>query len=214
MGGSCERWVATATAGPAVVRRRSRVVPPEPLASDLSSLSYRHKKTGRGSGPLPAFLSWGGCSNGPFESPESAGMNPAARSTRFYGANCVSSAVFANSPRPTLAPRNSPLLFNDIRVFIKWQSPNSKSLDRRKSLWGAGIGIFGSREFGALMRGGCLRSSSDHPKLFRLVASAGSRPSVLTELNPRIRSRNCDALTLTHRTPISRQLDSAHVEQS
>jgi hypothetical protein len=38
--------------------------------------SHTHKKTGRGSGPLPAFLSWGGCSNGPFESPGDRGDEP------------------------------------------------------------------------------------------------------------------------------------------
>jgi hypothetical protein len=49
--------------------------------------SHTHKKTGRGSGPLPAFLSWGGCSNGPFESPGGPWGDPTARFQRFYGAN-------------------------------------------------------------------------------------------------------------------------------
>jgi hypothetical protein len=83
----------------------------------------------------------------------------------------LSSRLHRVLPWP-LTPRYLSLL-NDIRVFIKWQAPNSKYLNRRKSLRCAKIGISEAREFGARVGGGCFASGNRFPKRLSSVLISG-----------------------------------------
>jgi hypothetical protein len=150
----CLSWVAPVSGGSprrlpgqpwsGNLARRSRVVPPDlwPPTSHLFPTAIKKRAVGAA---LFQHVSAGEeCSNGPFESPETAGMNPAACSTRFYGANCVGPVLLVLHYSRFRRVRHSRLVTRHFCSMIYGCSGNGKRQIQNFWIGASRCGVGGS----------------------------------------------------------------------